>query len=628
MNKAKLNDTLSKAGELLVNKNYAEAIGAYNEVLAIDAKNIEALKGLGLAYFNLKELQKSEQMFAKVIEISSDDATALYYLASLYVLSNKTKEAIEFANKVIHLRPNYFDAYKILFTLYLRNHMFNDAIYLHELFIKNEVIATDDTVHMILATVFMMRKEYTKAIEFLKIARKINPDRTLILNNLGVCYMALKDYDSAINYFQQTINIEPDNVLAYTDIATALQIKGEYLKALEAYQKALELEPDNFLALLNVANLSNLLRRYDLAINSYEKLLAINPNMKEISSSLIGAYIKNKQPEKAINLIDKKLKQTPKNVPLLFQKAKIYTTMHDYNAATKLYEQILSFKKNSPTIYHAYGNLYFEMKDYDKALKYYNKSIMLDENIASTHKDLALVYLEFNQIEYAKDEFEKAIKLDQEDNIVLNEAANFYHMLSYFDIAEDLYKKSLKLEENPFTKLSLGINLISQNRLEEAFDILERLLSVLPENPELIYNLARIYYKKENFDMAARLAKKAYCILPTIEIANILGLSLKGLGDYTLAADVFEKIIEKYPMNSFVYEDLLFCYKKMKNINAQVSLLKKQFEIFPYNEKTLIQYVKTMLKAGDITNAKISLEKAQFENPSRKLEKLLADLFN
>jgi len=614
---------LLNATNFLSEKNFVDAKKEFEKVIEVDENNTEALKGIGLCHFNLDEREKSLAAFLKVIELNDQDATALYYVASLSILMDKTEDAITYSKKVLEFRPDFYDAYKILFTIYLKNKRYKEILELNEEFQNKNIETPDDSIHTILATTFMVHKKYKEAISSLKVALKISPDKPQLHNNLGVCYMSLGDYDSALNSFQTSLSLNDQTPLTYTDLGTVLQLKGEYLKALEAFNKALELEPESFMNLLNVANISNLLRRYDLTINAYEKLLTLNPNLKDIRNSLIGAYIKNNQPEKAINMIDVALETNPKNVPLLFRKAKIFTMLEDFNAAQKIYEQIISFKKNSPSVYHSYALLHIKMGNYDKALQYLNKSVTLDDKNPSVHKDFGVIYLMRNQVEYAKEEFDLAVKLGDMDNEILKECADFYYSISDFEKADELYKKSLALENNPFTTLSRGINLIAQNKLDEAFSVLEPLLSVLPQNPELLYNLARIFYAQKDYDSAARLAKKAYFVAPTVEIANLMGLALMNLEDYKGAGNIFDKIIEQYPLNLFVYENLINCYEKAGDNAGLAKTYRLLLENFQYREDYTIKLAENLIAMGAKAEAKKVLDKAYFEHPSEELKKHL-----
>ena len=231
-----------------------------------------------------------------------------------------------------------------------------------------------------------------------------------------------------------------------------------------------------------------------------------------------------------------------------------------------------------------------------------------------------------NQVDYAKDEFDKAVELGDTDNDILKEAADFYYSISDFSRAEELYKSSLKLEDNPYTRLALGINMIAQNRIDEAFAMLEPLLSSLPDNAELLYNLARIFYVKKDFDSAARLTRKAYYVVPTIEIANLMGLCQKELGDYKGAAGIFEKIIEQYPMNKYVYDELISCYEQFNDVDAIINTYKKANEHLIYDEERVMKFAKLLANNGKNDEAKQILEKANFDYPSENLKNLLLEL--
>ena len=94
MTKKNLNDYLSDATEFLSKKDYQNAFKAYKAAIKLESNNVEALKGAGLCCFNLKDNISGQKYFEKAIEINSDDATALYYLASLSILNEKYNDAI------------------------------------------------------------------------------------------------------------------------------------------------------------------------------------------------------------------------------------------------------------------------------------------------------------------------------------------------------------------------------------------------------------------------------------------------------------------------------------------------------------------------------------------------------
>ena len=63
MSKTDINSFLALATNAIADKNYEEAIIQYNNALSLDESNIEALKGLGLAYLNLKEQMNRKKKY-------------------------------------------------------------------------------------------------------------------------------------------------------------------------------------------------------------------------------------------------------------------------------------------------------------------------------------------------------------------------------------------------------------------------------------------------------------------------------------------------------------------------------------------------------------------------------------
>ncbi len=611
---------LNNAADFVASKNYQKAKECYFAVIAEDIKNLEAWKGIGLCEYNLKNYNDALKAFNEALSVTSEDATIYFYLGAICALRGRLVESCKHYEKVIELRPDYIKAYKNLMTNYFKLKNFDKVLEIYEQL--EDMNIKDSAVLSILATIKMNKKDYQGAIELFNQALELDPQKEQILNNIGVCYLSLQDPDEAIIYFKKAIEISKTNYLTYTNIGTAYQVKGEYLYAIDAFSKSLELKPDNILTLISIANIASLLKDYKRVTEAYEKVLSLNPNMKEVKLSLIAAYVKAGESPKALTLVDELLKKSPKDIPLLFRKAKIYTDICDYEMALSIYKKILSIKKNSPAIYHSLGILHTKRADFDEAIVNLNKSLTLDENNASAHKDLAIIYLMRNQVEYAKAEFEKAEELGQNSAEILKECADFNYSISNFNKAQILYKKSIDLERNPYTSLGLGICLIAQNKTAEAFHVLEPLTKIIPHSPELLYNLARIYYTEKEYEMAMSLLNRAYRIVPTIEIANLLALCQKNIGEYESAAKIFEGIISEYPYNSFVYDDLIDCYKKLNDTDKIAQVYKIQSEKLPYDERRAIEYAQFLMDNNQSDEAKKFLDKTYFEYPSEAILEL------
>jgi tetratricopeptide (TPR) repeat protein len=87
-------------------------------------------------------------------------------------------------------------------------------------------------------------KDYDKAIKYIEMAIKINPNDEYYYSNLGHCYRSKGDYNNAIKCYENAIKVKPDFTKAYRALDVVYRDKGNREKAMEYYEKALELERD------------------------------------------------------------------------------------------------------------------------------------------------------------------------------------------------------------------------------------------------------------------------------------------------------------------------------------------------------------------------------------------------
>jgi tetratricopeptide (TPR) repeat protein len=90
-----------------------------------------------------------------------------------------------------------------------------------------------------------------------------------------------------------------------------------------------------------------------------------------------------------------------------------------------------------------------------------------------------------------------------------------------------------------------ALNYISFNMLEAAKLSLQQAITLKPDNSELQYQLARLYFTQGNYVDSIETSKKALAITPDYaEVYHNLALAYEGSGNVQLAIQSFEKAIE------------------------------------------------------------------------------------
>jgi tetratricopeptide (TPR) repeat protein len=135
-----------------------------------------------------------------------------------------------------------------------------------------------------------------------------------------------------------------------------------------------------------------------------------------------------------------------------------------------------------------------------------------------------------------------------------------------------------------------ALNYISFNMLEAAKLSLKQAIALNPNNAELQYQLARLYFTLGSFVDSIEISKKALAITPDYpEVYYNLALSYEGSGNVELATQSFQKAIEldrkynkrdEWPLVDFAV------YQRMGgNPEASISLLKEALTINPDSPK-------------------------------------------
>jgi Flp pilus assembly protein TadD len=90
-----------------------------------------------------------------------------------------------------------------------------------------------------LAELQMRRSQTNSAIETLQQALKINPDDTVLLNNLGMCWIVRRDYENALEMFTKAAGIMPECVKYRANMAVALGMMGRDEESLSLFRQVL-----------------------------------------------------------------------------------------------------------------------------------------------------------------------------------------------------------------------------------------------------------------------------------------------------------------------------------------------------------------------------------------------------
>ncbi len=132
---------------------------------------------------------------------------------------------------------------------------------------------------IVLANIYIGRKEYKKALIQLKEAEKVKevtPNH--LYRTFGVLYMKLKDNKKAIEYFKKELNQNFSSLESYYSLGLINFNAGNLVTAKKYFNKTIKIDPDNFLGYFGTAKVYEKKNQLKTAISFYQKAISLKPN--------------------------------------------------------------------------------------------------------------------------------------------------------------------------------------------------------------------------------------------------------------------------------------------------------------------------------------------------------------
>jgi tetratricopeptide (TPR) repeat protein len=256
---------------------------------------------------------------------------------------------------------------------------------------------------MILGIMNKLRGRYVKALHFLQISERNNPDGFWTRYYLAETYYKLGREDEALRDSKSLTSDFPENPNAYVPLTAALQIIGQNEEALEVVNMMLEVsKPDSKIfkkAVQGKLEILVLLGRLDDA-----KRLAEDHKIKWFDEKdLSRLSVKSKlyesarlyhdgNQEEAKLVLAQVIKADPSNPDALSSLASILMDLGHYDEANELLLRAHGLQPSNFVVMSLLAKTYYELGDYRLAEKYAKKAVSHHPDIGVPYSVLADVY--------------------------------------------------------------------------------------------------------------------------------------------------------------------------------------------------------------------------------------------
>jgi tetratricopeptide (TPR) repeat protein len=276
----------------------------------------------------------------------------------------------------------------------------------------------------------------------------------------------LEKFDQAIEFFRLAAKLDKDRaILAYRDLGDVLMDTKRYAEAASVFEDGIKLRPPPELKgmfYLKLTQSKELAGDTQGALAAAADARAEFPTVPLFEFQEAWIYYHSRQLDEAVPRLQKLMTTYPENKAIVrqcqFSLSNIFVLKGEMRKGEEILEKVLEEEPEDPAVNNDLGYLYADQgKHLDKAEKMIRKAIEAEPDNAAYLDSLGWVLFKLGKVEEAVAPLEKAANMPSgSDGTIWDHLGDCYHRLGQLDKAKDAWQKAQKQaegEKHPDVKL-------------------------------------------------------------------------------------------------------------------------------------------------------------------------------
>lgn len=488
--------------------NIQDALECFEKSYVLEKEDHEIYSGLAGCYFEEGEVEKALDYITKAIVLDGNNANYYYNRAIIHRMLGNIEKSIKDYKKTIKVEPGYYIAYFYLADLYIQLKEIEEAREILEgLIIVNEKYAD---AYMKLSYCQLVENKFDEALETISKAISLEKDNAEYYYKRAAIYRALDQEDLALEDYLSLVEMDARNPYIYDLVGKMYMDREEFEIAIEFLKKGLELEEtESFYG--NIAICNYHLGNFEVAKESFTKSIEFSSQSIAEDYFFRGKclyYLKEEDQGKADFLKALELGKE-ESTGALYYLAYIAYSNSEFNKVIKYVNEYLKTEDDEYMLLRMLSASYSELSQYEKAREILFRAEPISDGLAELYNDIALSYYNEEIMNKALDYYDKAEELDNTLYIVYSNRALVKEALNDYEGAIEDYKKAIELSDDISYKFGMANCYESLEEREKALDIYNNLLDEKEDNIIVLGEIAWIYHKKGEYDLALDFYKRA-----------------------------------------------------------------------------------------------------------------------
>ncbi len=229
--------------------------------------------------------------------------------------------------------------------------------------------------------------------------------------------------------------------------------------------------------------------------------------------------------EMARDLINDELLRHPASDLAHLYVAECYAYAGDREKTVQNLGRALELTADNAEIYEKAGLFYARLGYYENAIEAFNRLLKAKPDYPRAEQYLARTLYDSGEYARALEPYLRYIEMEPSDAAAVIDAGNCYFKLKNYSDAEELYEKAL-ISPNPPAAVyrNLGLVRLHLNKCETALPLLQKYITIAPDDTEIELALGSVYCYRKDFGEAITHFEK-YLISNPQNLQGLLGIS-------------------------------------------------------------------------------------------------------
>jgi tetratricopeptide (TPR) repeat protein len=488
-------------------KDYPNALAAFQQALELDRNSTRALNNLGNLYVAENKLDLAEREFRKVLRLEPGNRDGNYNLGLVLMATGSTLTAIAHFQRV---HPQDTATRFNLIRAYLRAGRTAEGLKLAtELSAQNK----DVQLHFTLGVLLASEKQYRAAQLELEQANALQPETPEILYNLGQAYLRTAEYAKAELALNRALKLKSDSPETLYLLAQVYQEQNRAVDALDLLVGAHRLAPQNTDIIFLLARVSMTQNYFEDAIPLLESGLKIAPERADLRAALGESYFMSGKAEKAIEEFKALIEADPSARSYAFMGLS-YRHLGQFDQARKYFEAGLKQDPHNASCLFNMGYIEEHQGNHARGEELFQAALRAKPDLAEAILELANLRIASKKFQEAADLLRRYVKVSREPAAGYYKLAMVERSLHQMDAAQRDLSVFQTLSKNApagpypyqhlFDYVDNRLSLSRQERTQLDLTQLTEEISKHPDQPQNLYLLAETYLKLARPDEARK----------------------------------------------------------------------------------------------------------------------------